>query len=173
MSKMAAAVAASTNFLSRRLNACLSAVSSRSHVGYLPFEGRFPNITNATAVAKAQIKAINFKPVKRVVFKVDPLHRKSASIRNLMTIVSDEKVSKTGLKTIFKYNFVSDRCDPTLTLTFHDNDTKVVFETANLTDHEVIYEMNKIVLPLVKEEVVKVADAAAAGQSGKKKGAKK
>lgn len=87
-----------------------------------------------------------------------------------MTIISKEKVTKTGPKTIFKYDVVSDRSEPSLTLTFHDVDTKVVFKTAYLTPTETIYEMNKIVLPLVKEDVVTAAPEAGKGsKKGKKK----
>ena len=51
---------------------------------------------------------------------------------------------------------------------------KAVINMAYLTEHEAIYHINKIVLPLVKEEVVekkietKGAKAAAGGKKGKK-----
>jgi len=143
------------NFLTRRLNSVLSVVPSRSHFGYLPFEGRVPNDKSEKYIQKAQIKAINLKPVKRIQFQVDPLHRRSASIRQLMTIISDEKVSRTGPKTAINYKFVSDRSEPKVTLNFHDDaELKAVINMAYLTEHEAIYHMNKIVLPLVKEDVV-------------------
>ena len=45
-----------------------------------------------------------------------------------------------------------------------------------LTEHEAIYHMNKIVLPMVKEEVVSVEQSKGAGKAGAaggKKGGKK
>ena len=99
----------------------LSVVPSRSHYGYLPYEGRRPNNKTEKFQNTAQIKAIDLKPVKRIQFQVDPLHRRSSSIRQLMTIISDEKVSRTGPKTAINYKFVSDRSEPKVTLTFHDD----------------------------------------------------
>ena len=99
----------------------LSVVPSRNHFGYLPFEGRVPNDRTEEFQQKAQIRAINLKPVKRMQFQVDPLHRRSSSIRQLMTIISDEKITRTGPKTAINYKFVSDRSEPKVTLTFHDD----------------------------------------------------
>ena len=99
----------------------LSVVPSRSHYGYLPYEGRFPNNKTENYVNKEQIKAINLKPVKRIQFQVDPLHPRSGSIRQLMTLITNEKVSRTGPKTAITHKFVSDRSEPTVTLTFHDD----------------------------------------------------
>lgn len=144
------------NFISRKINA-LSVVPVRTHFGYLPFEGRYPNDKTEKYIQRQQIKAINLKPVKRVVFNVDPLHPRSSSIRRLMTLMSSEKITKTGPKTAFKYDF-SKKGEPEVTLTFHDNDSKALFKMAYLTEHDMIYEMNKIVLPLVKEESVSVMD---------------
>jgi len=154
------------NFLSRRISV-LHTFSKRTHVGYLPFEGRFPSNTTEKAINLQQIKAINLKPVKRMVFKCDPVHPKSASIRRLMTTISEEKIVKTGPKTTIKYDFVSDRSSPSMTLTLHDNDTTVIFKMAEMTEHEVIYEMNKIVLPLIKAE----KESASKKEIGKKPGA--
>ena len=99
----------------------MSIVPSRSHYGYLPYEGRFPNNKTENYVNKEQIKAINLKPVKRIQFLVDPLHPRSGSIRQLMTLITNEKVSRTGPKTAITHKFVSDRSEPTVTLTFHDD----------------------------------------------------
>ena len=99
----------------------LSIVPSRSHYGYLPFEGRVPDDKKDSFVHRGQIKAINLKPVKRIQFLVDPLHRRSGSIRQLMTILSNEKITRTGPKTAINYKFVSDRSEPKVTLTFHDD----------------------------------------------------
>jgi len=161
------------SFLTRRLNSVLFVVPSRSHFGYLPYEGRFPNDKTEKFQQKAQIKAINLKPVKRIQFQVDPLHRRSSSIRQLMTVISDEKVKATGPKTAINYKFVSDRSEPKVTLTFHDDaELKAVINMAFLTEHDAIYHLNKIVLPLVKDDVVsaEISKGAkkAAGGKGKK-----
>jgi len=160
------------SFLTRRLNSVLFVVPSRSHYGYLPYEGRFPDDKTEKFQQKAQIKAINLKPVKRIQFQVDPLHRRSSSIRQLMTVISDEKVKGTGPKTAINYKFVSDRSEPKVTLTFHDDaELKAVINMAFLTEHDAIYHLNKIVLPLVKDDVVSVErskGAKAAGGKGKK-----
>jgi len=162
------------SFLTRRLNSVLSIVPSRNHFGYLPFEGRVPNDRTEQFQQRAQIKAINLKPVKRMQFQVDPLHRRSSSIRQLMTIISDEKITRTGPKTAINYKFVSDRSEPKVTLTFHDDaELKAVINMAYLTEHEAIYHMNKLVLPLVKDETANVeqskgAKKAAGGKKGKK-----
>lgn len=157
-----------SNFLTRRLNSVLSVVPSRTHYGYLPFEGRVPNDKTEEYQQRAQIKAINLKPVKRIQFQVDPLHPRSSSIRQMMTLLTDEKVTKTGPKTAINHKFVSDRSEPTVTLTFHDDpELKAVFKMAYLTEHEAIYQMNKIVLPLVKEDVVNVESKQSKGAAGK------
>ena len=161
------------SFLSRRLNVFHS-FSKRTHVGYLPFEGRIPSNTTEKALNLQQTKLINLKPVKRMIFKCDPVHPKSASIRRLMTTISEEKVVKTGPKTAIKYDFVTDRSTPSLTLTFHDNDTTVIFKMAEMTEHEVIYEVNQIVLPLIKAEKEtaskkEIGKKPAGGGGGKKK----
>jgi len=162
------------SFLTRRLNSVLSVVPSRNHFGYLPFEGRVPNNRTEEFQQKAQIKAINLKPVKRMQFQVDPLHRRSSSIRQLMTIISDEKITRTGPKTAINYKFVSDRSEPKVTLTFHDDaELKAVINMAYLTEHEAIYHMNKLVLPLVKDETVSVeSKGAKKATAGSRKGKK-
>lgn len=163
---MAAILARMSN--STRLSASSIIVQpARTHYGYLPFEGRVPNDQTPRAIQRNQLKALNFKPVKRITFQVDPCHRGSASIRQLMTLISNPKVTKTGPKTIFKYDFVTDRSEPKVTLTFHDTDQSLVFKTAHLTEHEIISELNKFVLPLVKADTT--PSALEAKKSRKKK----
>jgi hypothetical protein len=114
-----------------------------------------------------QVLAINLKPVKRIHFKVDPLHPNSHSNRQFMQQLTNKYVKRTSAKTAFKYDFLSDRSEPSITFTFHDDERTVVFQTANLTNHEIIYEMNKITLPLVKED--KVATGTKGAKAAKKK----
>ena len=71
------------SLFSLRLSNVLTTVPSRSHRGYLPFEGRLPNIESEEKQLKLQTKAINLKPVKRIHFKVDPLHHRARSIRQV------------------------------------------------------------------------------------------
>jgi len=82
-----------------------------------------------------------------------------------MTLITDEKVSRTGPKTAITHKFVSDRSEPTVTLTFHeDAELKAVFNMSYLSEHEAIYHMNKIVLPLVKADVVSIEKSKGAGK---------
>ena len=89
--------------------------------------------------------------------------------------MSHERVTRTGPKTAFKFDFVSDRSEPEIKLTFlDDNDLNVLIKTANLSMFDIIFEMNKIVLPLVKEETVSTSVAgkpkkASGGGGGKGK----
>jgi hypothetical protein len=84
-----------------------------------------------------------------------------------MQQLTNKYVKRTSAKTAFKYDFLSDRSEPSITFTFHDDERTVVFQTANLTNHEIIYEMNKITLPLVKED--KVATGTKGAKAAKKK----
>ncbi len=140
--------------LTRTCSAVLTAAPSRSHVGYMPFFGRVPNKDLPMLKHFDQLKLVNLKPVKRVHYKVDPLHPKANSIREVMIQLSADRIRKTGVKTAYKYDFVSDRSEPVIELKFHDDDRVLEFSTANLTSPEIIYELNKFVLPLVKEETV-------------------
>ena len=164
------------NFLSRHSSNNLVFIPVRNHRGYLPFQGRLPTLENEEAKLRLQVQAINLKPVKRVHFKVDPLHPKSHTIRQTMSLMSHERITRTGPKTAFKFDFVSDRSEPEIKLTFlDDQDLNLLIKTANLSMFDIIYEMNKIVLPLVKEETVstsaagKPKKASGGGGKGKKK----
>ena len=72
------------SLLSRPVCSVLTYIPSRNHKGYLPFEGRYPNLDTEEKQLKLQTKALNFKPVKRIHFKVDPLHPRANSIRQVV-----------------------------------------------------------------------------------------
>ena len=89
-----------------------------------------------------------------------------------MSIISNDKIVRTGPKTVFKYDFISDRSEPEINLTFLDDDLKVQFKTSYLSVYEIIYEMNKIVLPLVKEDTAQTLSSGKPAGKGKGKGKK-
>ena len=84
-----------------------------------------------------------------------------------MTIISSEKVTRTGPKTSFKYDFISDRSEPQINISFLEEDLKLEFKTSYLTPLEILYEMNKYVLPFVKEDLVEDTTGKPAGKGGK------
>lgn len=165
--------AITTSVLSRKVSSSLFFIPSRNHRGYLPFQGRIPSLESHESKLRLQFKAINLKPVKRIHFKVDPLHPQSHSIRQLMSMISHEKVTRTGPKTTYKYEFLSDRSEPEVQFTFlDDQDLKLLIKTANLGLIDILYEMNKIVLPLVKEDVLTTSTVGKPKPAGKASGGK-
>ena len=86
------------SILSRPVCSVLTYIPSRNHKGYLPFEGRVPNLDTEEGKLILQTKALNFKPVKRIHFKVDPLHPRASSIRqvtwikNVLLICNADKI---------------------------------------------------------------------------------
>ena len=90
-----------------------------------------------------------------------------------MSIISNDKIVRTGPKTVFKYDFISDRSEPEINITFlDDNDLKVKFKTSYLSVFEIIYELNKIVLPLVKEDSAQTLSSGKPAGKDKGKGKK-
>ena len=85
----------------------------------------------------------------------------------VMTIISNEKVTRTGPKTVFKYDFISDRSEPQINISFLEEDLKLEFKTSYLTVLDILYEMNKYVLPFVKEDLVEDTTGKPAGKGGK------
>ena len=70
---------------------------SRSHVGYIPFEGRFGVRDSPYHRFREQRASIDLQPVKKVTFSVDPFRRDSGGIRNAMHAFSHDKVSGSYL----------------------------------------------------------------------------
>jgi len=151
----------------------------RSHVGYLPAQGRrHPWDTEEARIAR-QVKIINLKPVKRMHFTFDPFNPTVKSIRHTLFHFSSDKVRGTNPKCVYKTDIVSDRSEPTIKVLLDDNDDNlgtIVFKTANLKAEDVLTKFNEMVLPLVKVEVEEERTTKGvkkgAASSKKKKGGK-
>jgi len=130
------------------------AATVRTHTGYIPFEGRLPNIDNPQRDFYLKTRLINLQPVKKVTFKFDPFTKNCCGVRDMIAVMSTEKVRRTNPKCGFKTEVVDDGSEPTMKVELGgDNDGKrIVFETGLLSSHEILEHFNRLVLPLVKEE---------------------
>ena len=126
----------------------------RTHTGYIPFEGRLPNIDNPQRDFYLKTRLINLQPVKKVTFKFDPFTKNCCGVRDMIAVMSTEKVRRTNPKCAFKNDVVDDGSEPTMKVELGgDNDGKrIVFEAGLLSSHEILEHFNRLVLPLVKEE---------------------
>jgi len=127
----------------------------RHHLGYLPMQGRLhPWDIEETRVHR-QVKRLNLKPVKRMVFSFDPFHPSVKSIRHIVYHFSSEKVRGTNPKCIYKTDIISDRSEPTLSVYLDDANADlgcIIFKTANLKPEDVLNKFNEMILPLIKVE---------------------
>lgn len=132
----------------------IATVPVRSHTGYIPFEGRVPNIDNPQVDFYLKTRLINLQPVKKVTFKFDPFTKNCAGVRDMIAVMGSEKVRKTNPKCGFKTDIVDDGSEPTMKVELGgDNDGKrIVFEAGLLSSHEILEQFNRIVLPLVQDE---------------------
>lgn len=126
----------------------------RHHTGYIPFEGRHgPDRNCMDRKVVDQTKALNLQPVAKIQFTFDPIREDVMSIRHFMFITSFPKVRKTNPRVIYKTSVVSDRSEPEIKVELVDDGPKIVFKPSRLSVLDILYEFNKIVLPLVKDEV--------------------
>jgi topoisomerase IA-like protein len=130
-------------------------VPARTHTGYIPFEGKLPNIDTPRKRFFIQCKLVNLKPCKKITYTFDPFLKSSAGVRDMMHVLSVEKVRKTNPKCMFKTDVVDDRSEPTVKVELGgDNDgKKVVFKAGLLNNYEILSEFNRILLPMVTEDV--------------------
>lgn len=149
-------------------------VSSRTHLGYIPFEGRLGKQLSNDEAFYVEVRKMNIQPVKKATFSFDPIREDYQSIRNFMYFFHKPKVLDTNPKIIIKKDLVDDRSEPVLTLELADGRTLDI-KTSKLTELEILRVMNYFVLPLVSEEkVMETKSAKGAGSSAKgKKGGKK
>nr|CAH0112735.1 unnamed protein product [Daphnia galeata] len=134
----------------------------------VPFSGGFSRSAGIYSAIGKQLKSVNLKPVKQVVFKFDPFRPNVKTIRDCMFLFSCEKIVSTNPRCVLKTD-IADNCEPTISITL-DVGKNLLFKTENLDTLEVLQEFNKIVVPLVpkEEEIVgKVAGKIAAGAGGK------
>lgn len=138
----------------------------------VPFSGGFTRSAGIYSAIGKQLKSVNLKPIKQVVFKFDPFKPNVKTIRDCMFLFSSQKVVNTNPRCLIKTD-IADNCEPTISITL-DEGKKLLFKTEHLNTLEVLQEFNKIVVPLIpKEEEIlgKVAGKIAAG-AGTKAGGK-
>ncbi|XP_059083155.1 uncharacterized protein LOC131880515 [Tigriopus californicus] len=143
----------------------LRACPVRHHTGYIPFEGRFgPDRNCLDKKLVDQWRALNLQPVAKIQFTFDPIRADVGSIRHFMLITSYPKVRQTNPRVIYKTSVVSDRSDPVIRVELADGGSQIVFKASRLSILDILYEFNKIMLPLVKDEA---APSAALTKSAK------
>ena len=175
MSTASTAFALARGRVALALKPVIATVPVRTHTGYIPFEGRVPNIDNPQMEFYLKTRLINLQPVKKITFKFDPFTKNCAGVRDMIAVMGSEKVRMTNPKCGFKTDVVDDGSEPTIRVELGgDNDgKKIVFEAGLLSSHEILEQFNRIVLPLVKEETGAVVQSKGekmrtAGKSGKK-----
>lgn len=149
-------------------------VSVRTHLGYIPFEGRKAPPPNNIKKFTMQLYEANMQPVNKVTYTFDPMTTNCHTLRNFMFFWNTKKIKRTNLKMIQKISIVDDRREPTILMSLSDG-RDLEIRTGNLTELEIASVVNTYLLPLVKdEEVTKVTKAEkGAGAGGAKRGAKK
>lgn len=146
--------------------------SVRTHLGYIPFEGRVGRKLSNTELFLHELKAANIQPAKKITYTFDPMREDYQSIRNFMYFWNRPKVLETNIKVLTKVDIVDDRREPTIVIELLDK-REIEVRTGNLTELEIARIVNYYLLPLVTEEQAATetkASKAAAG--GKKKGKK-
>jgi len=150
--------------------------SVRTHLGYIPFEGRVGKKLSNTELFLHELKRANIQPVKKVTYTFDPMRQDFQSIRNFMYFWNRPKVLDTNPKIVIKTEIVDDRQEPCIKFNLQDG-RDLEIRTGNLTELEIACVVNHYLLPLVEAEKTAVATkggkAAAASGSSKGGGKKK
>jgi len=148
-------------------------VPVRTHLGYIPFEGRVgPQPTNVQKFTR-ELAVANLQPVNKVTYTFDPMKENYHSLRNFMFFWNTKKVLRTNLKLLVKTEVVDDRRDPVILFDLKDGRTLEI-RTGLLTELEIATIVNTYLLPLVTEEEVAVETKSAKGAgAGAKKVVKK
>jgi len=145
----------------------------RTHLGYIPFEGRLGRRPTNWSKFYAEHRNANLQPVSKVTYTFDPIKENIHSLRNFMFMWNSKKVRATNIKMIVKTEIVDDRRDPIITFDLNDG-RQLEIRTGNLTELEIATIVNSYLLPLVKEEELSevVSKGAKAGGKTSKKGRK-
>jgi len=145
--------------------------SVRTHLGYIPFEGRlgYQLQTNAQKFYSEHKKA-NLQPVAKVTYTFDPMTNNWNSLRNFMFFWQTKKVKATAPKLVTKTEVVDDRREPRILFNLNDG-RELEIKTGNLTELEIATIVNYYILPLVKEveETETISKGAAVKGGGKGK----
>ena len=92
----------------------------RTHLGYIPFEGRLGPQPNNMQKFIMEHKKANLQPVKKVTYTFDPIKENYHSLRNFMFFWNGKKVRATNLKLMVKTEIVDDRRDPKIVFDLND-----------------------------------------------------
>jgi len=151
-------------------------MSVRTHLGYIPFEGRMGGNLDNCGKFLLEHKRANMQPVKKVTYSFDPMTSNWNSLRNFMFYWQTKKVKATNVKLMTKTEVLDDRSDPRVLFDLNDG-RQLEVKTGNLTELEIATVVNHYLLPLVQEveevETVSKGAAKAAGGAKGKKGKKK
>merc|ERR1712184_127627 len=111
--------------------------SVRTHLGYIPYEGRlgYQLQTNAQKFYSEHKKA-NLQPVAKVTYTFDPMTSNWNSLRNFMFFWQTKKVKATNVKLMTKTEVLDDRSDPRVLFDLNDG-RQLEVKTGNLTELEI------------------------------------
>lgn len=121
--------------------------------GYIGFEGTLGEIDNERNRLVKQRKLVNLQPVKKIQISFDPFLPCVAGARETAHALSYGYIRKSNPKCIVRTEIKSDGSEPVMKVTLVDDHKPITFKLANLTASETLYQFNRLVLPLVKEEV--------------------
>lgn len=147
-------------------------ITVRTHLGYIPFEGRVGRRLSNSEKFYIEAKRANLQPVKKVTYSFDPVREDHHSIRNFMYWWNNPKVLATNNKLLIKTEVVDDRREPKILFDLVDG-RQLEIRTALLSALEIATVTNQYLLPLVKEEVVAVETKSAKAAAGSGGGASK
>ncbi|KAK2582275.1 hypothetical protein KPH14_004618 [Odynerus spinipes] len=114
----------------------------------IPFSGTRTRSSGVIAAITKQLKAINLKPVDKIVVQFDPFHEKVKETRSFLAYLSSPKIFSTNPSCILKTNVVCDRSEPTVTFNLTTGN-KIIFKCANLTSLNILQYCNKHISSLV------------------------
>ena len=152
------------------------ATPTRSHTGYISFEGKLSRSEKEYPQLKALINALNLTPVKKIHFRFDPFDRDTRGIRTAMHALSIHKVRGTNPKCTVKTDVLSDGGEASMRVELNEG-KDLVFKTGRLQGVEILYHFNKFILPKVKldtgagltTKAAKLQQEPASARKGRKK----
>ena len=95
-------------------------MSVRTHLGYIPFEGRIGGNLNNCGKFLLEHKRANLQPVKKVTYTFDPMTSNCDSMKSFMFYWQTKKVKATNVKLITKTEVLDDRSDPRILYDLND-----------------------------------------------------
>ena len=95
-------------------------MSVRTHLGYIPFEGRIGGQLDNCGKFLLEHKKANLQPVKKVTYTFDPMTSNWSSLRTFMFYWQTKKVKATNIKLITKTEVLDDRSDPRVVFDLND-----------------------------------------------------